>query len=130
MATAPKTHRPLTGGTPRQEHDKRRGSAQERGYDSRWHKLRALYVLEHLLCEDCEANGLTVVVDEVDHIIPIDGKYDPLRLDAANLRSRCKACHTKKTHNWDVRIRRMYDDLIGTGIDHDEARDAVTRWAK
>ncbi len=125
MATAPKTHRPLGSSTPRQQHDKRRGSAQERGYDARWHKLRAWYVRQHPLCQDCEARGLTVVVDEVDHVIPINGPNDQLRLDVMNLRSRCKACHAKKTRidGW---IRSMYEHLIQDGITYYRARDAVT----
>ena len=128
MATAPKTHRPLNSGTARQEYDKRRGSAQERGYDWNWHKLRAWYVESNPLCEDCADNGITVVVDEVDHIIPINGKNDRLLLDAENLRSRCKACHTRKTHSMDDRNRIMFDFLIGFGHDHDDARDAVLSW--
>ena len=125
MATAPKTHRPLHGGTPRQEYDKRRGSAVERGYDSRWHKLRAWYVAGNPLCEDCSDKGLTVEVDEVDHVIPINGPNDPLRLDAENLRSRCKTCHTTKTYNLDRRLRGMYDGLLNSGIGYVAARDAV-----
>jgi len=129
MATAPKTHRPHTGSTPRQLYDKRRGSAQERGYNHQWHKVRASKVKDNPLCEDCEDAGLTVPVDEVDHVIPITGHGDPLRLDMHNLRSRCKACHTKKTR-LDQWIRRMYDDLVGDGIDCDEARDTIIEKVK
>ena len=124
MAMAPKTHRPLNSGTPRQEYDRRRGSAQERGYDSTWHDVRAIKVEMNPLCEDCEANGLTVLVDEVDHIIPINGKNDPLRLDMENLRSRCKACHTRKTR-LDASIRGLFDGLIKQGYEYDNARDVV-----
>ena len=129
MATAPKTHRPLNSGPPREEYDKRRGSASERGYDAAWHKLREIKVKQNPLCEDCEQDGLTVIVNEVDHIIPISGRDDPLRLDMENLRSMCKTCHTRKTKN-DSYIRSLFDSLIGQGIDHEGARDAVVERAK
>lgn len=124
MATAPKTHRPHNLGTPRQEHDKWRGSAAERGYDNDWHTCRDSYVDLHPLCEDCTDKGLTVVVDEVDHIIPFEGLDDRLRLDEDNLRSRCKACHTRKTR-LDGWIRGLYEHLRGEGFDYYTARDAV-----
>lgn len=124
MATAPKTHKPLHSGFVRIEHDKRRGSAVERGYDWTWHKLRESYVKQHPLCEDCEQDGLTVPVDEVDHIIPINGPNDPLLLDPQNLRSRCKACHVKKTR-MDGRIRGMFDDLRKQGMQYDDARSII-----
>ena len=125
MATAPKTHRPLNTGTPRQEHDRMRGSAQERGYDSSWHKVREIKVKQNPLCEDCEYEGLTVPVSEVDHIIPINGLDDPLRLDMLNLRSRCKRCHIKKTR-MDTWIRGMYEHLTEVeGKPLDDARDMI-----
>ena len=129
MATAPKTHKPLKSGTPRQEYDKRRGSAVERGYDWDWHKRRKWYANRHPLCEDCESRGLTVMVDEVDHVIPIDGKHDRLRLDTHNLRSRCKACHTMKTR-MDDWIRGAFDELIRDGIEYEIARDATVARAE
>jgi len=125
MATAPKVHRVFKGSTSRRQCDERRGSAQSRGYDVTWRKLRAIKVKRNPLCEDCEQNGLTVPVAEVDHIIPINGMNDLLRLDMQNLRSRCKACHTRKTRLLDGWIRGMYDDLIGDGIDPDDARDTI-----
>ncbi len=125
MATAPKTHRPLGGTTARQQYDKRRGSAVERGYDHRWHECREWYVRRNGLCEDCAVKGLTVIVDEVDHIIPFKGSSDRLRLDHANLRSRCKACHTRKTRQFDVWIRRLWDNLMSNGTDYYTARDML-----
>ena len=75
----------------------RRGNSHSRGYDYRWTKLRAWWAKEHPLCQDCEDEGLTVLMDEVDHVIPFNGKHDPLRLDATNLRSLCKRHHRLKT---------------------------------
>ena len=124
MATAPKIHRPLNRGTPRQEHDKWRGSAAERGYDNDWHKCRDSYVLSHPLCEDCTDKGLTAEVDEVDHIIPFKGDGDDLRLDEDNLRSRCKACHTKKGR-LDEWLRETYESLRRNGIGYQQARDTI-----
>lgn len=72
-----------------------RPSASERGYDARWHRLRAAYVAQHPVCEIREkCNGDPVA--EVDHIIPIS-RARHLRLDWDNLQSACKACHAWKT---------------------------------
>jgi len=72
------------------EHDERRGSARERGYDYRWEKVRDWYRASHPLCEVCGRP-----MDHVDHIVPLrDGGE---RLDPDNLQSLCKPCHDKKT---------------------------------
>ena len=77
--------------------DRRRGTAAQRGYDRRWRKLRRWYITEHPLCEDCQEEGLITFTNiEVDHVIPISVRPD-LRLDADNLRSRCRRHHKLKT---------------------------------
>ncbi|WP_395407957.1 HNH endonuclease [Pseudoduganella sp. UC29_106] len=49
---------------------------------------------DHPLCVICEASGITAVVEEVDHIIPLwKGGAD----DETNLQSLCKPCHATKT---------------------------------
>lgn len=104
MPTAPKAHRPRHAPTTRVD---RRASAAERGYDQRWTKLRAAYVAQHPLCEDCLPT--ITPVHEVDHVIPITGLGDPLRLLWVNLRSRCRRHHATKTSRHDVYIRAEYD---------------------
>jgi len=75
----------------------RRGTAAQRGYDADWKKLRDWYVRQHPLCEDCLEEGIVNGKSiEVDHVIPIDVKPE-LRLDANNLRSRCRRHHRLKT---------------------------------
>jgi len=54
----------------RQEQDRDRGSAQERGYTSAWTKARGHYLRKHPLCEYCRRAGLVVPATVVDHIIP------------------------------------------------------------
>lgn len=108
MPYAPKTHRPRHY-TARPKRIDRRASSSQRGYDSRWTKLRAAYVAQHPLCEDCMAQGRTAPVDEVDHVIPITGIDDPLRLMWVNLRSRCRPCHRRKTARHDKAIRAEYE---------------------
>jgi 5-methylcytosine-specific restriction protein A len=79
--------------------ERRRPTAPERGYDSRWRKLRTWYIKRHPLCEDCwDEEGVVNARDiEVDHIIPIKVRPD-LRLEATNLRSRCRSHHQRKTN--------------------------------
>jgi len=73
--------------------DKERGTRQERGYDEHWLKLRAAYLSEHLLCEQCERQGRVTAAEQVHHIGGFDGFDDPKRLDWCNLMALCEACH-------------------------------------
>ncbi len=85
-------HRFREMGRQYKEDIKRRGSASERGYDSRWAKVRAAYLRKHPLCE-C---GCDKPADLVDHIIPISGPDDPLLWDEENFQSLTTQCHTRK----------------------------------
>lgn len=73
-------------------------------YGYAWRKIRAAYVAEHPLCEDCEAEGRLTPVQEVHHILPLSrgGTHD-----ASNLRSLCKPCHSRQSakdgDRWDKR---------------------------
>lgn len=83
-------------------YDELRGSASERGYNHAWNVFAADYKRRHPLCADCEDKGLTVAVEEVDHVIPLSERPD-LKFDERNLRGRCKPCHVRKT--WQDRKR-------------------------
>lgn len=80
-----------------------RGSARERGYDTRWEKRRLLYLRKHPLCVVCEAKGLVVPATEVDHIVPHRGDA-ALFDDEGNWQALCKSCHSRKTATKD-RVR-------------------------
>ena len=89
----------------RHEYGVNRKSAQERGYDSGWTRLRAVYVRANPLCQIREkCNGDPT--EEVDHIIPIsDGGA---RLDENNLQAACRRCHRWKTIHIDQRRARVF----------------------
>ncbi len=71
--------------------DRRRGTAHERGYDSRWQQARRAYLTEYPFCVDC---GRPASV--VDHNQPHRG--DPaLFWVESNWRARCATCHNRKT---------------------------------
>lgn len=75
--------------------DRKRGTAAQRGYDSRWAKVSKLWKLAHPLCEECGRRGTIGPAQEVDHIIPLKAggaKYNPV-----NLQSLCRAHHREKT---------------------------------
>lgn len=63
-------------------------------YGARWRKIRAAYIAQHPLCEDCLEKGLTTPVAEVHHVLPLDhgGSHD-----FSNLHSLCKPCHSKQS---------------------------------
>lgn len=76
------------------ELDERRGTAAQRGYGSRWRRLRLMQLRANPLCVECAKLGRVVAATDVDHIIPKrDGGTD----EASNLQSLCHAHHSQKT---------------------------------
>ena len=98
MPTRAPTHRPKHAVAARKAtaaaHDRFRGSAASRGYDSRWEKVRQMKVALDPLCEDCWKHGVVEAVAEVHHIQSIKERPD-LRLDLHNLMSLCTRCHKR-----------------------------------
>lgn len=79
----------LIGKRPRRTLDTRPTSRQ-RGYDWTWEKLSKAWRNEHPLCVMCQAEGLDVAGECVDHIIPMhiapERKYDPTNLQTLCVR--------------------------------------------
>ena len=78
MVVAPARFRPpwqpvVTKQQSGQDHDRWRGSARSRGYDSRWDKARLGHLRAHPLCVCCAAHGIVEVATVVDHIEPHKG---------------------------------------------------------
>ena len=65
-----------------------------RRYGSTWRKIRARFVAEHPLCEECLKQKRLTPTEEVHHILPLSqgGTHD-----AFNLMALCKSCHSKIT---------------------------------
>lgn len=86
-----------------------RGSARERGYDTRWERYRSAYLREHPLCVECAAGvplprgvrpRAVTAATVVDHIRPHKG--DPeLFWDPANHRAVCKPHHDARVDEGD-----------------------------
>jgi 5-methylcytosine-specific restriction protein A len=94
--------------------DDRRGSAQERGYDVTWRRLRLMQLRKEPLCRMCKADGRITPAVMVDHIIPIEGRDDPRRLDEDNLQSLCRTCHDVK-HKGISTLRQKNDEGGSSG---------------
>lgn len=79
-------------------------SARDRGYDSRWEKIRAAHLRDEPLCRMHLSNeDFPVPATEVDHIVPrVDGGSD----EDSNLQSLCKSCHSSKTRR-EINARRV-----------------------
>lgn len=78
-----------------------RGTAHERGYDARWQRARATYLLSHPLCAECMRHGRLTPARVVDHIVPHRGDQH-LFWDESNWQALCDFtsphdCHGKKT---------------------------------
>ncbi len=85
------------------EHDERRGSSRQRGYDARWQRVRAMHLAAEPLCRMCVQAGRVTVASMVDHIMPIRDGGEVLNDD--NLQSLCERCHDAKTAS-DLAARR------------------------
>lgn len=93
----------------RKEQDERRGTAAERGYDSKWAKARLYYLRKHPLCVYCQRDHRVTAATVVDHIQPhklkdaIDSgdevriaKARHLFWDSSNWQSLCAPCHNSR----------------------------------
>jgi len=78
------------------EHDKRRGSANSRGYGYAWRKARDVYILSNPLCVRCREQNKITMANVVDHVTPHGGDKR-LFWDRDNWQSLCKSCHDRKT---------------------------------
>lgn len=126
MPNSPKRYYPRNGGGTAYKPRERRGTAQQRGYDTTWLALRNSHLARYPYCQDCPYPRAQYV--EVDHIIPFSGQDDPLRLDERNLRTRCRRHHARKTAMQD-RIKSMFVALRQAGAPYDCARDAtLVKW--
>lgn len=111
MPTAPKTHRPshyIAPSERRKQHDQKRDSAKERGYSSTgaWNRFSVSIKRERLFCELCSTiNIVTGIVDKgcgiTDHIVPLEGKDDPLFLEPQAVWALCIKCDRWKSINFD-----------------------------
>jgi len=77
-------------------YDQQRGTAAQRGYDSRWRKYRIKFLAQHPYCVECLKQGKFVFATVVDHIKPHKGDKK-LFWDPNNHQSLCKPCHDRKT---------------------------------
>lgn len=70
-------------------------SRHERGYGSKWYKLRAMVLKrDDYLCQTCLRDGIITEAKEVDHIKnKASGGADSM----SNLEAICRECHKKKT---------------------------------
>lgn len=80
----------------RREHDQRRGSSTQRGYDYQWQQFQRRYLAEHPLCVDCETEGLVGAAAHVHHVAKL--RAEPSRkYDEDNLMPLCAAHHDRRT---------------------------------
>lgn len=64
-------------------------------YGHEWKRIRARYVAEHPLCEQCLKEGRITPVEEVHHILPLNWGGTNAK---SNLMSVCHSCHQKIHH--------------------------------
>ncbi|CAN0622175.1 5-methylcytosine-specific restriction enzyme A [Burkholderia multivorans] len=83
--------------------DRQRGSRHQRGYDSKWVKLRKrILARDNGLCQVCRQAGRVTAASHVDHIVSkADGGTDA----ESNLQAICVPCHKAKTAGESARAR-------------------------
>lgn len=91
---------PAHQATVRKQHDEVRGTSAQRGYDSRWRKVRASYLRSHPTCAACAQHGRLTAASVVDHIVPHRGDR-ALFWSYENWQALCVACHNRKTATHD-----------------------------
>ncbi len=72
----------------------KRPTANQRGYDGHWRKVRALVLSEEPLCRPCGQAGRTTEATCVDHATPLSKGGTHHR---KNLVPMCQSCHSAKT---------------------------------
>ena len=79
--------------------EKRRPSARQRGYDTRWQKYAHTYLRQpgHQICR-LNLPGCTLAATCVDHIVPPSGPKVPLFWDKSNHQPACSHCNSVKGH--------------------------------
>lgn len=91
-------------------HANDRDSAYERGYSSRWQKVRKRFLAKYPLCAECERTGKLTPATVVDHIKPHRGDK-ALFWDENNWQPLCKKCHDRKTRTVDQHQEYRYVKL-------------------
>jgi len=76
--------------------DVARGTAAQRGYDSKWQRARLEFLRVNPLCGYCLSAGHVVAANVVDHITPHKGD-NRLMWSRSNWQALCKPCHDRKT---------------------------------
>lgn len=76
--------------------DLERGTAKERGYDSRWAQARLYFLRFNPVCVKCKKSGALRLAHVVDHIVPHRGDYEKF-WNRSNWQALCKSCHDRKT---------------------------------
>ncbi|MCM3411240.1 HNH endonuclease [Metabacillus litoralis] len=83
-------------------YDRHRGSAAQRGYDSKWRKARTAYLMKHPFCVECNKVGVIAPATVVDHIIPHKGDKKLFWDSKNNWQSLCEMHHNRKTKTHDM----------------------------
>ena len=109
----------------KRSHEKRHGSARERGYDRDWERVAAEYLksVNHL-CEEHLRRGYLEPAELVDHVESLRDR-PKRRLDPTNLDALCRQCHDGWKRRLEAYARRMNQiPLLPMWVKHPDTRPA------
>jgi 5-methylcytosine-specific restriction protein A len=96
----------------RDANDERRGTNNERGYDSVWSRVRSMKANRDPLCEACLLKNIERPLSVVHHIKDVE-HYPELRLVMENLQSLC-VFHHEAIHG-----KSRWKSRLHPGVPHD-----------
>lgn len=110
MPFKPPSHNHARAQQTRQQHDRQRGSARDRGYSAAWDNESKAFLLDNPLCAECKRAGKTRIAKVTDHIKP--ARYFPeLFWIKSNWQPLCARHNTAKA----ARDERLYSHLRPQG---------------
>ncbi|HZG82047.1 MAG TPA: HNH endonuclease [Brevibacillus sp.] len=97
-----------------QAYERARGSAYQRGYDSKWQRYSKSFLRRNPLCacEDCKKLPVPLPAEVTDHIVPHKGDKR-LFWDPKNHQPMNKRCHDRKTAREDGGFGNRFHTSLG-----------------
>ena len=103
-----------------------RGYDANERYDSRWKKVRNIYIKAHPLCEECIKENRFIKATVVHHKLPIENGGD--KYDLSNLESLCQSHHMSIHKNLE-KVNYKFWWPLGESLSWNEKNLRIAAWS-